>query len=372
MEFGQSAVEDMVMHTGFWKNKKVFLTGHTGFKGGWLSLWLQGLGADITGFSLKPPSGPNFFESARVAEEMNSIIADVRDFARLRSAVQKSKPEIIIHMAAQPLVRYSYDNPVETYAVNVMGTAHVLEAARKTDTVRAILIVTSDKCYENREWCWGYRENEPMGGHDPYSSSKGCAELVTAAYTNSYFSGAGAGKNAIAAASARAGNVLGGGDWSADRILPDAIKAFLRNQPLIIRNPGAVRPWQHVLEPLAGYLRLAEKLRLGGKAYAGGWNFGPDDGAQPVSWIADAVVTLWGGCACWAKEKNAKASGHEARYLKLDCSKAKRYLGWRPKLALETALEWTVDWYRACRDRKDMRAFSESQIGKYENLKHDV
>lgn len=362
----------MTKHTGFWKNKKVFLTGHTGFKGGWLSLWLQRLGADITGFSLKPLQRPNFFESARIGEGMNSIIADVRDFARLTSAMQKSKPEIIIHMAAQPLVRYSYDNPMETYAVNVMGTVHILEAARKTDTAGAIMIVTSDKCYENREWCWGYRENDPMGGHDPYSSSKGCAELVTAAYTNSYFSGGAGGKNTIAAASVRAGNVLGGGDWSNDRIIPDAIKAFLRNQPLIVRNPRAVRPWQHVLEPLAGYMHLTEQLRLGGRAYAGGWNFGPDDDARPVSWIADTVVKLWGGRACWKKEKNAKTSGHEAHYLKLDCSKAKQYLGWRPKLALETALEWTVDWYRAFRNREDMRAFSESQISKYEELTHEL
>ena len=278
----------MTVNPSFWRGKRVFLTGHTGFKGSWLSLWLQSLGAELHGLALEPPTTPNLFTVAQVASGMaSSTIGDIRDLATVQKAMQASQADIVIHMAAQPLVRLSYAEPVQTYATNVMGTVHVLESARHTPSVKAVVVVTTDKCYENKEWAWGYRENEPMGGHDPYSNSKGCAELVTAAYRNSFLQASG-----IAVASARAGNVIGGGDWAADRLVPDILRAFEQNQPVVIRNPHATRPWQHVLEPLSGYLSLAEHLYTDGQAFAEGWNFGPkDDDAQPVQWIVEQMVT---------------------------------------------------------------------------------
>ena len=271
------------MNPSFWRSKKVFFSGHTGFKGSWLCLWLQQLGAEVTGYALAPPTSPSLFEVAHVAQGMKSLCGDIRDGAALAKAMREAVPDIVIHMAAQPLVRRSYLDPVETYSANVMGTVHLLEAVRQTQSVRAVVNVTSDKCYENKEWVWGYRESDPMGGFDPYSNSKGCAELVTAAYRNSFFNPAKYSEHHVALASVRAGNVIGGGDWAEDRLIPDILAAFEKSQPVVIRNPHAIRPWQHVLEPLAGYLQLAQKLYEDGATYAEGWNFGPnDEDAQPV------------------------------------------------------------------------------------------
>lgn len=345
----------------------MLVTGHTGFKGGWLCLWLQQLGVKVVGYSLEPPSKPSLFELANVSQSMISLHGDVRDLANMVAAVQRHQPEIVMHMAAQSLVRYSYGNPVDTYATNVMGTVNVLEAVRRFGGVRAVLIVTSDKCYENREREQGYREDEPMGGYDPYSSSKGCAELVTAAYRNSYFNPKQAAHHVPAIASARAGNVIGGGDWAEDRLLPDMVHAFVLRQPVIIRRPDAIRPWQHVLEPLRGYLQLIELLWEQGGRYAEGWNFGPDEGdAKPVSWVADRLVTLWGDGARWVQD--ASIQPHEAAYLKLDCAKAKVRLDWRPKLTLGPALEWTLEWYKAHQGKADMRRFTLDQIARYQTM----
>lgn len=351
--------------TDFWKGRRVLVTGHTGFKGGWLCLWLQQLGAKVIGFSLEPPSKPSLFELADVAQGMTSLHGDVRDLANVVTAVQQHQPEIVIHMAAQSLVRHSYGHPVETYATNVMGTVNVLEAVRRIGGVRAVLIVTSDKCYENREREEGYREDEPMGGYDPYSSSKGCAELVTAAYRKSYFNPQHVAHQGAAIASARAGNVIGGGDWAEDRLLPDIVRAFMLRQPVMIRRPDAIRPWQHVLEPLRGYLRLIELLWAQGGRYAEGWNFGPDEGdAKPVSWVADRLVALWGDDARWTRDGSAQP--HEAAYLKLDCAKARARLGWKPKLSLGPALEWTLEWYKAHQGKAEMRQFTLDQIARYQ------
>ena len=347
------------MNPAFWRGKRVFLTGHTGFKGSWISLWLQNLGAELTGFARQPPTRPSLFEEARVADGMRSLIGDIRDLSALQQAIQAVKPEIVIHMAAQPLVRYAYQNSVETYATNVMGTVHVLEAVRNTPGVKAVHNVTTDKCYENKEWLWGYREDEPMGGHDPYSNSKGCAELVTSAYRRSFFQDKG-----IALASARAGNVIGGGDWAADRLIPDILRAFEKSQPVIIRNPYATRPWQHVLEPLSGYLTLAERLCTGGQACAEGWNFGPhDDDARPVQWIVEHMVSSWGNGASW--QLDGGEHPHEANYLKLDISKAKARLGWQPRLALPAALEKITAWHHAYLAATDMHEFTMQQIANY-------
>lgn len=327
------------VNPAFWRDKKVLLTGHTGFKGSWLSLWLQSMGAKLTGFALQPPTEPALFNQANVAEAMNSVIGDIRDYEALFNAVKTCQPEIIIHMAAQPLVRYSYQTPIETYATNVMGTVHLLEAARQVGGVKAIVNVTTDKCYENKEWAWGYREHEPMGGYDPYSNSKGCSELVTSAYRQSYFQ-----TTATALASARAGNVIGGGDWAQDRLVPDILRAFEHNQAVIIRNPHSTRPWQHVLEPLSGYLVLAQQLYLQGQTFAEGWNFGPkDEDAQPVQWIVEHMVQLWGKNAQW--QLDAGQHPHEAHYLKLDISKAKSQLGWQPRWTLAEALDKIVEWH---------------------------
>lgn len=356
------------MNAAFWKGKRILITGHTGFKGSWLSLWLQKLDAVVIGYSLAPPTQPNLFEAARVADGMQSIIGDIRDLDHLQAVIRELRPEIVIHMAAQPLVRFSYEHPIETYATNVMGTLNVLEAVRRADSVRAVVGVTSDKCYENREWVWGYREDEPMGGWDPYSSSKGCAELIISAYRHSYFSAnQGSGPN-VAVASARAGNVIGGGDWAEDRLVPDIVRAILAQRPVIIRSPQAIRPWQHVLEPLHGYLHLAEKLWEHGSAFAQAWNFGPNDvDAQPVSWIVECMTSLWGRGARWELDATHDHP-HEANYLKLDCSKAKSRLGWSPTLCLAAALAFTVEWYREYQSHADMRSLTEAQIAQYEKL----
>ena len=357
------------MKREFWRGKKVLLTGHTGFKGSWLSLWLRDAGATVTGYALEPPTTPSLFELARVGEGMESVIGDVRDFPRLTDVVTRTRPEIILHLAAQSVVRYSYDHPLETLAVNVLGTAHVLEAARHAPTVRSVVNVTSDKCYENREWPWGYRENEPMGGHDPYSCSKGCSELVTSAYRSSYCHPGG--RSDLTIASARAGNVIGGGDWTADQLIPDVVRAFLRGERVHIRNPGAVRPWQFVLEPLNGYLMLAERLWEAGAPFASGWNFGPrDEDARPVAWIVERLATLWGDGAGW--ERDQRQHPHEAHYLKLDCSRAHADLGWSPRLGLASALEWVAEWYRAYRDARDVRALTLAQIARWEQLGEGV
>ena len=353
------------MNPDFWRGKRVFVTGHTGFKGGWLSLWLQKLGAEVVGYATSPPTSPSLFDVARIDDGMASIEADVRDFDQLQAAIVKHKPDIIFHMAAQPLVRYSYDHPIETYATNVMGTVNLLEAVRQSNSARVVINITSDKCYENREWVWGYRENEAMGGHDPYSSSKGCAELVAAAYRSSYFNQEGG----LGLASVRAGNVIGGGDWATDRLIPDIIRAIIAGESVMIRNPNAIRPWQHVLEPLNGYMTLAEQVWDQGLPYAEGWNFGPNDSdARPVSWITEKLTHMWGEGASWQLDTNAN-NPHEATYLKLDCSKAKNRLKWQPKLNLETTLEWIVDWYRDYIAEGDMQQMTVSQIQRYEDLK---
>ena len=353
------------MNPLFWKDKKVFLTGHTGFKGSWLSLWLQQLGADVTGYALLPPTTPSLFDVARVAQGMNSITGDIRDGVMLNNAMRQAAPDIVIHMAAQPLVRRSYVDPVETYSTNVMGTVHLLEAVRQTPSVRAVVNVTTDKCYENKEWVWGYRESEPMGGFDPYSSSKGCTELVTAAYRNSFFNADKYNQHQVALASARAGNVIGGGDWAADRLIPDVLAAFEKNQPVLIRNPHATRPWQHVLEPLRGYLTLAEKLTEEGAAFAEAFNFGPEsDDAQPVEWIVTQLAQKWGGGATW--QIDGGNHPHEANYLKLDISKASHRLNWQPVMRLDRALGLTVDWAHEMHVGTDMRGFTQSQIEAYQ------
>lgn len=352
------------MNSRFWTDKRVFLTGHTGFKGGWLSLWLQNLGAEVTGYALVPGTDPNLFELARVGEGMTSHIADIRDLPTLTTVVRAAKPEIVFHLAAQPLVRESYRNPVETYTTNVLGTIHLLEAVRQTPSVRAVVNVTSDKCYENREWHWGYREDEAMGGYDPYSSSKGCAELVTAAWRRSYFSPAQPAGHSVALASARAGNVIGGGDWAEDRLIPDLLRAFQMGQPAFIRNPNAIRPWQHVLEPLSGYLLLAEKLYEEGSVYAEAWNFGPSEGdVRPVRWIAERLAQHWGGNAHWSHETGNHP--HEAHWLKLDCAKARARLHWKPRWSLAQTLERIVQWHRQHQAGADLRALTLQQIQDY-------
>ena len=364
MAVWQGALEGLVMNPQFWIGKRVFLTGHTGFKGSWLSLWLQSMGAHVTGFALAPPTTPSLFEVASVADGMQSIIGDVRDLAALQKAMSDAKPDIVIHMAAQALVRYSYLAPVETYSTNVMGSVHLLEAVRGTPSVKAVVNVTSDKCYENREWVWGYREEEPMGGFDPYSNSKGCAELISAAYRNSYFPATSYTKHGVALATSRAGNVIGGGDWAEDRLIPDVMRAIAQGQPVKIRNPHSIRPWQHVLEPLSGYLLLAQGLYEQGPAFAEGWNFGPsDDDAKPVSWILEQLIESWGDGASWSLDGGEHP--HEAHYLKLDCSKAKSRLGWQPRWHLNDALDKIVDWQKHYLQGANMKAVTLSQIDAY-------
>jgi CDP-glucose 4,6-dehydratase len=357
-------VEGVEVNPAFWKGKRVLLTGHTGFKGGWLSLWLQSMGAQVVGYALAPPTNPSLFEVAQVGQGMTSIIGDIRDLAQLKKVFAEHKPEIVIHMAAQPLVRYSYVEPVETYSTNVMGTVNLLEAVRSTGSVRAVVNVTTDKCYENREWVWGYRENEAMGGYDPYSSSKGCAELVTAAYRKSYFHSEKYKEHGVAIASGRAGNVIGGGDWADDRLIPDIMRAITGGKPVHIRNPNAIRPWQHVLEPLSGYLILAQKLFEDGATYAEGWNFGPnDEDAKPVQWIVEKLTQSWDEGASWLLDGGDHP--HEAHYLKLDCSKAKARLNWYPRWHLEEALSKIVEWQRKYHQREHMQAVTLEQIEIY-------
>jgi len=355
------------MNPEFWKGRRVFVTGHTGFKGGWLSIWLQSLGAEITGYALPPPTNPNLFEEAQVATGMNSIIGDICDQARLANALEQARPEIIFHMAAQPLVRYSYENPLETYRTNVMGTATLLELARALKGLRAFVNVTTDKCYENKEWVWGYRETEQLGGYDPYSNSKACSELVTAAYRSSFFNPTDYENHGVAVASARAGNVIGGGDWAQDRLLPDIIRAFERGTPAKIRNPDAIRPWQHVLEPLCGYLTLAERLYQDGTAFAMAWNFGPlDEDTRSVDWIVKKMASIWGKNASWEIDRNPNP--HEANYLKLDISLAKRRLGWRPLLRHDQALSMVVEWAQARSSGANLKVYTLSQICCYQEL----
>jgi CDP-glucose 4,6-dehydratase len=332
----------------------------TGFKGSWLALWLRELGAVVTGYALPPPTKPSLFEAARVGDDVRWIDADVRDLSRLRRAVEESAPEVVFHLAAQPLVRASYESPVETFATNVLGTVNLLEALRGQPGVKAIVIVTTDKCYENREWVWPYRETDPLGGHDPYSSSKACAEIVSSSFYRSFYRATGVGVG-----TARAGNVIGGGDWSRDRLIPDMIGAFASGQSALIRNPASVRPWQHVLEPLLGYLVLAERLASDHERFSGGWNFGPDALAiKPVSHLASTLSQIWGDGARWHTETLAQP--HEAGLLALDASKARTSLAWAPRLGLETALEWTARWYKAFHGGEDVRTYSLRQLLHYQ------
>ncbi len=342
---------------GFWSGRRVLLTGHTGFKGAWLALWLQSLGARVAGFSNDVPTEPSLYELACVREGMEECIAgDVRDPAAVERAVSAHEPEIVIHMAAQSLVRRSFAEPRETYETNVMGTVNLLDAVRRQGGVRALVNVTSDKCYENREWEWGYREHEPMGGHDPYSNSKGCSELVTDAFRNSFF----AGPEDTHVASARAGNVIGGGDWAQDRLIPDIMRAALAGETLHIRNPEAVRPWQHVLNPLSGYLLLSQAL-WDSPEHARGWNFGPaDEDARPVGWIVRRMSELWSDDLSVTHDEGPHP--HEARYLKLDSSMARAHLDWRPGWGLAQGLDAVVDWYRRLRAGEDPRTVTLEQI----------
>ena len=352
------------MNSIFWRGKRVLLTGHTGFKGSWLSLWLQSMDAMVVGYALTPPTNPSLFEVAGIGRGMISIIGDVRDQSHLQKVFSEYRPEIVIHLAAQPLVRHSYLEPVETYSTNVMGTVNLLEAVRQTESVKAVVNVTTDKCYENREWVWGYREKEAMGGFDPYSSSKGCSELVTAAYRNSYFNPLKYEAHGVAIGSGRAGNVIGGGDWAEDRLIPDAIRAITSGQSVRIRNPSSIRPWQHVLEPLSGYLRLAQKLYEVGPEFAEAWNFGSnDDDAKPVNWVLDRLTKVWGGGVSW--QLDSRDHPHEAHYLKLDCSKAKSRLHWRPRWSLANAIDQICVWHKAQIAGADMRELTLMQIQMY-------
>ena len=345
----------------FWNGRRVFVTGHTGFKGGWLCLWLNRMGAHVTGLSLPAPTKPSLFEQTRLAEIVDHHIGDIRDERVVLDAIATARPEIVFHLAAQPLVRYSYDNPVETYATNVMGTVHVLEACRKVDSVKAAICVTTDKCYENREWIWPYREEDPMGGHDPYSSSKGAAELAIASYRRSYPGG-------LRIASVRAGNVIGGGDWAGDRLIPDILRALIAGERPMIRNPASVRPWQHVLEALSGYIMVAERLLAGDDTAATAWNFGPsEDDTQAVGWIVEQMLDAWGGGAGGDRgwdQPNAPQP-HEAVLLRLDSSKARASLGWRPRLDLNQTLTMIVDWHRLVASGADARVMTLAQIDNY-------
>ncbi|MEI7489065.1 MAG: CDP-glucose 4,6-dehydratase, partial [Chryseobacterium sp.] len=337
----------------------------TGFKGSWLCLWLQHLGANVTGFALSPPTIPNLFEQAEVAGNMTSIIGDICDLSAIREVMEQTRPEIVFHLAAQALLGYSYHNPIETYQTNVMGTLNVLENMRSCGSVRSALMVTSDKCYENKEWLWGYRENDALGGYDPYSSSKACAEILISSYRNSYFPNHLYHQHKTAIASARAGNVIGGGDFADDRLIPDIIRALVNKEMVNIRNPTAIRPWQHVLEPLSGYLQLAEKLYTEGIDCAEGWNFASHaTDAKPVEWIVQKMLAYWGENKGWKIENSQNP--HEAHYLKLDCSKAMAKLNWQPHYNLENALEKTVSWYKAEQEGVDMKAFTLKQIMDYQ------
>ena len=355
-----------MMNTKFWQGKRVFVTGHTGFKGSWLCLWLHKLGAIVQGYSLEAPTTPSLFNETRLDQKIYSEHGDIRDSSNLLKCMKQFKPDIVFHLAAQSLVRLSYDFPMETYSTNVMGTVSLLEAVRHTGNVKALVNVTSDKCYENREWVWGYRENEAMGGFDPYSNSKGCSELITNAYRKSFFNNDNYHNHGCAIASARAGNVIGGGDWAKDRLIPDILNAFSNQQIVNIRNPHAIRPWQHVLEPLSGYLLLAEKLHEHGMEFAEAWNFGPkDDDAREVQWITDKLVTLWGKKASWRNDE--RHHPYESHYLKLDCSKAKMKLNWEPTWNLEHTLSKIVSWHTAWLNGENMYQYSINELYNYMN-----
>lgn len=357
------------MNAGFWKGKHVFVTGHTGFKGAWLCMWLFKLGAQVTGYSNGIPTSPSLFGLAGVDRYVHSVTGDIRDKEKVSQAIRKADPDIVIHMAAQPLVRESYRKPVETYETNVLGTLYVLEAVRTWNEsggkIKSVVNVTTDKCYDNQEWVWGYREHEPLGGHDPYSNSKACSELVTAAYRSSFFSPQTYSVHGVGVGTGRAGNVIGGGDWAVDRLIPDCYRALLAGDKIEIRNPHAIRPWQHVLEPLSGYLLLARRLYENGARYAESWNFGPnDDDAKPVSWIVEQICAQWGDGAQYVIHKQDKL--HEASFLKLDCSKAKRELNWHPRWSLETALTRIAEWMLAYKEGLDVGEMTLKQIELYE------
>lgn len=353
------------MNPEFWSGKKVFITGHTGFKGSWLSLWLQLLGAEVTGFALPSPTTPSFFELGKIDQQMHSIIGDIRNLHQLSTALNEAKPDIVIHLAAQSLVRKSYFDPVDTFSTNIMGTVNLFEAIRSCNSVIVALNVTTDKCYENKEWLWGYRENEALGGFDPYSSSKACSELITSAYRNSYFKDKKQIGSSVAIATARAGNVIGGGDWAEDRLIPDLLRSFTNNEIAHIRYPNAVRPWQHVLDPLNGYLTLLEKLFEDGQKYAESWNFGPsEEDSQAVVCIAEKLCHLWGEGAKW--KVSISEHPHEASALKLDTSKSRAFLNWRPNLNLEDSLKLVVDWTKNFHLGRDVRQFTLEQISDYQ------
>lgn len=372
MEEWESSLEGMarlmaarLIRPGFWRNKTVLVTGHTGFKGAWLCLWLARMGAKVTGVALPPPTKPSLFQTAHVADMLErSVVLDIRDRAKLVHLFCKTKPQIVLHLAAQPLVRDSYKRPVDTYATNVMGTVNVFEAVRSVSSVRAVVNVTTDKCYENIESQRGYRENDPLGGYDPYSSSKACSEIVTAAYRRSFFHPDDYRKHGVAIATARAGNVIGGGDWAEDRLVPDCIRSLIKNENVVLRHPNAVRPWQHVLEPLAGYLSLSERLFSDGKGFGSAWNFGPEKrDVLTVKQMAELICSLWGG-----KNRVVISAGkhpHEAALLMLDISKVKKRLGWKPRMTLPVAMRETVSWYQAWSNKEDMRDFSLKQIATY-------
>ena len=357
-----------IVDSQFWRGRRVFLTGHTGFKGGWLSIWLKHLGAQVTGYALKPEASPNLFVEADISQCLDKHYeADIRDAGKLIAAVEAAAPEIVIHMAAQPLVRESYKDPYTTYSTNVLGTVNLLEAARKVNTIRAVIIVTTDKCYENREWIWGYREDDALGGFDPYSNSKACAELVTACYRKSFFNPTEFDNHKVVIASARAGNVIGGGDWSEDRLMPDIFRAFKANQQVQIRNPRAIRPWQHVLEPLSGYLALAQNMVSQGYRFGEAFNFGPSaEGEHSVGDIVSRVCTIWGEQARW--DCDDQAHPHEAKLLSLDISKARSMLNWNPRLQLQDALKMTVDWTKAHLSGTKARDLTLDQIKQYQAL----
>jgi CDP-glucose 4,6-dehydratase len=352
----------------FWRGRRVVVTGHTGFKGSWLSLWLQQLGAELCGIALPSSTRPSLFEEARISQGMLSCIADIRDLDRVCAIFREFNPEIVFHMAAQPLVRTSYEDPVGTYATNVMGTVNVLDAVRRSESIRAVVVITTDKCYENKEWEWPYRETDRLGGYDPYSNSKACAELVVSAYRDSFFPPNQFDKHGVAIATARAGNVIGGGDWAKDRLIPDIMRAFASGIPVKIRSPHAIRPWQHVLEPLSGYLKLGESLCAEGVKCGGAWNFGPEQAdMQTVGGIVQDLASIWGEEAIWELEEAPQP--HEAQCLKLDWSKAQHRLGWRPRLTLKEALAMTAGWYRAREQKQNTRALTTAQIEHYLQLK---
>lgn len=361
MECWPRTVEALVTASSFWAGKKVFVTGHTGFKGSWMCVLLQSLGAKLSGFSLDLPTSPALFDLAGLVVDVVDRRGDVTALAAVKAAIVDTEPDVIVHMAAQPIVKAGYSDPITTYATNVMGTAHVLEAARGVPSVRVVLVVTTDKCYENKEWYWGYRETDELGGFDPYSNSKACAELVTSSFRRSFFSSS---DHPVAVVSARAGNVIGGGDFAADRIVPDAFRAFSSGQPLQVRNPKAIRPWQHVLDPLWGYATLIERAFGEPERYAEAWNFGPGvENEKPVDLLVDGAVRRWGGGACWQQE-----FGHhpkETRLLRIDASKAMQRLGWAPRLPFETMLDWTVSWYRSFSTGEDVRGLTRRQVDDY-------